>query len=51
MAKYKGAYPEGFLQRLNNIIGLRDKKVLTLFIGSSDYGATVDIKKKYDLLW
>ena len=44
MAKYKGAYPVGFLQRLDKIIGLKDKKVLTLFCGSSDYGDTIDIK-------
>ena len=44
MAQYKGAYPVGFLQRLDKRIGLKDKKVLTLFCGSSDYGDTVDIK-------
>ena len=44
MAQYKGAYPEGFLRRLDERIGLKNKKVLTLFCGSSDYGDTVDIK-------
>lgn len=44
MAKYKGAYPQGFLQRLNRTLGLKEKQVLTLFCGSSDYGDTVDIK-------
>lgn len=44
MAKWKGAYPEGFLQRLDQRIGLKGRKVLTLFCGSSDYGDTVDIK-------
>jgi len=44
MAKYKGAYPEGFLRRLDERIGLKNKKVLTLFCGSSDYGDTLDIK-------
>jgi hypothetical protein len=46
MAQYKGAYPIGFLQRLDKRVGLKDKKVLTLFCGSSDYGDTVDIKKE-----
>jgi len=44
MAKYKGAYPMGFLERLDKRIGLKGKKVLTLFSGSSKYGDTVDIK-------
>lgn len=46
MAQYKGAYPVGFLQRLDKRIGLKDKKVLTLFCGSSDYGDTLDIKSE-----
>ena len=46
MAQYKGAYPEGFLKRLDKRIGLTDKKVLSLFCGSSDYGDTVDIKQE-----
>lgn len=46
MSKYKGAYPIGFLNRLNKRIGLDEKKVLTLFCGSSDYGDTVDIKRE-----
>lgn len=44
MAKYRGAYPVGFLKRLDDRIGLRNKRVLTLFCGSSDFGDTVDIK-------
>ncbi len=44
MAQWKGAYPEGFLQRLDKTIGLSGKKVLTLFCGSSNFGDTVDIK-------
>ena len=46
MAQYKGSYPVGFLERLNKFIGLKNKKVLTLFCGSSKYGDTVDIKKE-----
>ena len=33
MAKWKGSYPVGFLQRLDKRIGLTGKKVLTLFCG------------------
>ncbi|KKL95902.1 hypothetical protein LCGC14_1849910 [marine sediment metagenome] len=44
MAQYKGGYPAGFLQRLDKKIGLKGKRVLTLFCGSSDYGDTLDIK-------
>ena len=46
MAKYRGVYPEGFLLRLDRIMGLQGKKVLTLFCGSSGYGDTVDIKRE-----
>ena len=42
MAKYKGAYPEGFIRRLDQRIGLIGK-VITLFCGSSNFGDTVDI--------
>ena len=44
MAKYKGGYPEGFLQRLDAKLNFKDKKILTLFCGSSTFGDTVDIK-------
>lgn len=44
MAKYKGAYPEGFIQRVEKVVGLKNKKVLSLFSGSSTVGDTVDIK-------
>ena len=46
MSQYKGSYPVGFLRRLDEKINLKDKKVLTLFCGSSDYGDTVDIKQE-----
>ena len=44
---YTGAYPEGFLRNLNNLIGLKNKKVLHLFGGitkSSIDNYTNDIK-------
>lgn len=44
MAAYRGSYPVGFLRRLDERIGLKNKRVLTLFCGSSDFGDTVDIK-------
>jgi len=44
MAPYKGAYPNGFLRRLDALLGFSDKRVLTLFCGSSEFGDTVDIK-------
>lgn len=40
---YRGIYPGGFLERLDKLIGLKGKKVLELFGGSSNYGDTVDI--------
>jgi len=44
MSPYKGSYPVGFLQRLDKKIGLKNKKVLTLFCGQSKFGDTIDIK-------
>ena len=44
MAKYKGSYPLGFLERLNKRISLYNKKVLSLFCGISVFGDTLDIK-------
>lgn len=46
MSKYKGGYPEGFLQRLDEKLKFKDKKILTLFCGSSTFGDTVDIKEE-----
>lgn len=46
MAKHRGAYPVGFLKRVDKRIGLKDRKILTLFSGSSDFGDTVDIKEE-----
>ena len=41
MAPYKGAYPQGFLKRLDKSIGLKDNKILTFF------KITVKIYKKF----
>lgn len=49
MQKYKGAYPEGYLDRLEEVVPMRGKQVVHLFAGTSskvnDSDITIDINE------